>query len=61
MNECDRCGIEARDVRLTWVNLEREARADGRPYVPPPFGLEHRCPDKEACRERAKRVTEAEA
>ena len=48
--ECSRCHTTDRtaDIRWWWVNVEREARRDGRVHAGPPFAMEYRC---RACRE----------
>lgn len=57
MKTCGRCGWEDRDphVRSTIANLTREARQDGRAYDGPPFAIEDRCRDKDACALRVAR------
>jgi len=58
---CTRCGVEDRPdrLRLSLVNLEREARQDGRPYDGPAYDHAVRCRDRAACAERVRRSKEA--
>lgn len=57
MNTCGRCGHQDRapHVRELLANREREARHDGRPFVPPAYAIEFRCADRDACRARVSR------
>lgn len=53
MTPCERCGnTDTRELRVSLVNLEREARHDGREYDGPPYSHEVRCKDKAACERR---------
>jgi len=63
MNTCGRCGHQDRDpfVRLSIVNLAREARRDGRPYTGPDFDHGYRCRDKAACDQRRRVAQEVES
>lgn len=60
MNPCARCGIEDRDVRLSLVNLAREAVRDGRRHTGPDYAHEFRCRDRDACSERYVRTVTKE-
>lgn len=51
---CGRCGIESRDTIYRLVDLEAEAKQDGRVHVGPIYGREDRCKDRKACAERAR-------
>jgi len=53
VNECGRCGAVDRDVRMSLVNLEREARQEGLPHAGSDYSHELRCRDKAACLARA--------
>ena len=60
---CGRCGAQETHehrLRLSLVNLEREAREDG--YLSYPgsnYSHEERCVDRDACRARARQNREA--
>ena len=54
LHTCGRCGQEDRDVRLAFVNLEREARQDGREHTGPEYDHAYRCREREACAQRAR-------
>lgn len=51
---CGRCGAEGPTIRRL-VDLEAEAREDGRIHVGPVYDRQDRCRDRAACRERARR------
>lgn len=53
MNECGRCGVVDRDVRLSLTNRHRELRQDSLPIEGPEYEHGWRCRDRDACRERA--------
>jgi hypothetical protein len=57
VNTCERCGITDRPdrLRLSLVNLAREAVRDGRQYDGPDYAHQVRCRDKDACEERVRR------
>lgn len=61
MNVCGRCGHQDRHpfVRLSLINLAREARRDGRTYDGPDFDFGERCWDKDACDQRRRVAQEA--
>jgi hypothetical protein len=63
VTSCGRCGVEDRPdrLRLSLVNLAREARQDGRQHTGPDYANEVRCRDREACSERARRTPPPEA
>lgn len=56
MKTCDRCGDRNPTVRMSLVNLAREARHEGRTYTGPDYAHEHRCADREACAKRSKEL-----
>ena len=57
MTTCGRCGVEERPdrLRMALVNLDREAREDGRRHEGPEYTHAVRCRDRAACAERARR------
>ncbi len=55
---CGRCGSSGPDVRETIANLEREHRQDGVLHKAPQYDIQPRCPDKDACAQRARRPRE---
>ena len=56
LQTCGRCGWQDRDphVRLSLVNLAREAREDAGMHYGSDYSHELRCQDKAACRARVK-------
>lgn len=58
MNTCDRCGMTSRDVRMSLVNLAREAIHEGRRHTGPEYDHEYRCADRDACRARVRQSKE---
>lgn len=57
MTACQRCGNTGRpdQLRLSLVNLEREARQDRVAYEGPSYDHQVRCRDRKSCDERAMR------
>ena len=54
---CGRCGAEesrANPIKLSLVNLSREAREDGYPNYAAEYDHGERCVDRDACRVRAR-------
>ena len=59
--QCGRCGVhEAHEtpLRMSLVNLEREAREDGYVHAGSDYSHELRCVDRVACRARARKARE---
>lgn len=52
MNTCGRCGWRGPEVRLSLVNLAREAIRAGRRHEGPDYTHDYRCRDRAACDER---------
>jgi hypothetical protein len=63
VNVCGRCGYADRDpyVRLSLINLAREARRDGHPYDGPDYDHGYRCRDTEACDQRRRVAQEVQS
>lgn len=65
MTRCERCGWQDRAdrFRTSLVNLEREARRDGRDHAGPEYDHQVRCIDRDACegRYQAERQREHQA
>jgi hypothetical protein len=62
VTHCGRCGAEDRPDRFVFrlVDLEAEAREDGRHHDGPVYGRGDRCRDRQACRDRARRQPQLE-
>ena len=55
---CGRCGaMESREnpLRMSLVNLAREAREDGYAHAGADYSTQERCVDRDSCRKRARR------
>lgn len=59
MNECGRCGITDRGVKMSLAHVHREQRQDGLHIQGPEYDHGYRCVDRDACRARVQAQREA--